>query len=244
MNGGCVTMNQVLGMRVSEGVIKEGNGLVYTKYGNEPTPDLTTRSPLGGNPIRIMQKTGYQFSFTNEANAKLKNIYKTNFTITAWCKLNGFTDLAPIFGSGLSADKGFPGIFFRDWGGYEGVFAPYENNEVLLHRSFSTFDCTAWCFYSVTRDRSTGLDYLGVNGVVTSFKMHEYSSIDDTCNIGYFYTDNYRDMDAWLDDICVFDDVIPEFKYNYSVPTSYMSDFYLNRYSAYEDKEILYSYKK
>ena len=38
MNGGCVTMNQVLGMRVSEGVITEGNGLVYTKYGNEPLP--------------------------------------------------------------------------------------------------------------------------------------------------------------------------------------------------------------
>lgn len=99
-------------------------------------------------------------------------------------------------------------------------------------------------FYSVTRDRSTGLDYLGVNGVVTSFKMHEYNSIDDGCNIGYLYSDANRDMNAWLDDICIFDDVIPEFKYNYSVPTSYMSDFYLNRYSAYEDKEILYSYKK
>lgn len=36
-------------MRVSAGVVTESNGLVYTKYGNEPTPDLTTTSPLGGN---------------------------------------------------------------------------------------------------------------------------------------------------------------------------------------------------
>ena len=68
-----MTMHQIIGMRVINGLIKEITGkLVYTEYASAPSPDPTVKSLIGSNAINVAWGTGYSFSFSNPANDELK----------------------------------------------------------------------------------------------------------------------------------------------------------------------------